>query len=133
MERRFNYWCLQNKRKQIILGTQNECIMKGTTPRQYFFSILLHKNDITNTQNLRLINLLSSHIYKLFIKHYYYIQISNLIATGAHWISVQIRQKWLFPNSDECSRENSEVQQIFIFVDHEKAFDTISQQKSYNP
>lgn len=114
----------------------NKCLIEATTPTQWSNAevILLHKKgDITDLSNYRPISLLS-HVYKLFTKI-----ITKRLANKLELY--QSREQAGFRSGygtndhllviknliEKCAEYNKPL--VLIFVDYEKAFDTINQQQ----
>lgn len=112
----------------------NACLLNGVTPSQWdrAIIIILHKKgDITNLENYRPISLLS-HIYKLFMR-----VITKRITTKLDFY--QPREQAGFRTGystndhlqvvktliEKCVEYNKPL--FLVFVDYEKAFDTINQ------
>lgn len=125
-----------NKIIQTLAKLFTECLCQGTTPSQWNNAVivLLHKKgDITDLKNYRPISLLS-HMYKLFTKIITKRLESKLdsyqpreqagfrsgYGTNDHLLVI----KNLIEKSVEYNKPLA-----LIFVDYEKAFDTINQQK----
>lgn len=123
-----------NKLLQAIKTLFNACLLKGITPSDWNNAviILLHKKgDITNIGNYRPISLLS-HVYKLFTK--------IITRRLSHKLdSYQTREQAGFRTGygtndhlqvlksliEKCVEYNKPL--VFIFVDYEKAFDSVDQ------
>lgn len=123
-----------NKLLQAIKTLFNACLSKGTTPSEWNNAviILLHKKgDITDIGNYRPISLLS-HVYKLFTK--------IITKRLCHKLdSYQTREQAGFRAGygtndhlqvlksliEKCVEYNKPL--VLIFVDYEKAFDSVDQ------
>lgn len=121
---------------RVIQKLFNTCLLKGTTPTQWHNAVIVimhKKGDIANLKNYRPISLLS-HIYKLYTKI-----ITKRLTNKLD--SYQPREQAGFRRNfgtndhlqviktliEKCVEYNKPL--ILIFVDYEKAFDTVDQQK----
>ena len=120
--------------KSLIQKMFNACLTRGITPSQWhnaIITIMHKKGDITDLKNYRPISLLS-HTYKLFIK---IITKSLINKLGAYEPCKQAGFRSGYGTNDhlqvikslieKCIEYNKPI--VLIFVDYEKAFDTIDQ------
>ena len=119
----------------IIQKLFNACLLKDTTPSQWTNAVIVimhKKGDITDLRNYRPISLLS-HVYKLFM-----VVITKRLTNkldSYHQPCEQAGFRSGYNTNDhlqvikslieKCVKNNKPL--VLIFVDYEKAFDTIDQ------
>lgn len=121
---------------QMLTILFTECLERGTTPSQWHNAVIVlmfKKGDLTNLANFRPISLLS-HIYKLFTK-----VITNRLSNKMDFYQPREQAGFRsgFGTNDHLQVVKSIIEKcveynrplVLIFVDYEKAFDSVNQQK----